>query len=80
MQCRYVNVLQLYNLLMHSYYALYRLEIAALHFNENLNREQTATKHGEKCYDIVYPKFKKGSYTVCKVLENATYGTKLFLL
>ena len=61
---------------MHYYYALYRLEIDALHFNENSNREQATTKHGEKCYDIVYPKDKKGSYTVRRIqlmVQNDSY-------
>ena len=38
----------------------YRLELAALHFNENTNREQAVTKKGEDCYEIVFSKYKKG--------------------
>ena len=50
---------------------LSRLQLAALHFNENSNRKQTVTKQGEEQYEIIFPKFKKGGYTVKKV---PTYG------
>ena len=43
-----------------------RLELAALHFNENSNREQARTKEGEEQYDIVFPKYKKGGYIHCE--------------
>ena len=54
----------------------YRLQLAALHFNENSRRSQAVTKQGTKRYDKVYPKYKKGGYVVKKILENATYGRK----
>jgi len=53
---------------------LYRLQLAALHFNENTNRIQAVTKQGTRRYDLVFPKYKKGGYVVKKVLVNATYG------
>ena len=53
---------------------LYRLQLAALHFNENTNRIQVVTKQGTRRYDLVFPKYKKGGYVVKKVLVNATYG------
>lgn len=52
--------------------------MAALHFNENSNREQAKTKEGNECYDIVYPKFKKGGHTVKKVTVKQTYGECFF--
>ena len=55
-------------------YATYRLQLAALHFNENTKRSQAVTKQGTRRYDVVYPKYKKGGYVVKKILENATYG------
>ena len=51
-----------------------RLQLAALHFNENTNRKQAVTKQGTRRYDVVFPKYKKGGYVVKKVLVNATYG------
>ena len=54
-----------------------RLQLAALHFNENANREQSRTKEGEEQYDIVFPKYKKGGYIVKKVISNPTYAENL---
>ena len=53
---------------------LYRLQLAALHFNENTNRTQAVTKQGTRRYDVVFPKCKKGGYIVKKILVNATHG------
>ena len=53
---------------------LHRLKLAALHFNENSNREQAVTTKGEERYDIVFPKYKRGGYVVRKVLKDPTYG------
>ena len=52
----------------------YRLQLAALHFNENAHRDQAVTKQGARRFDIVFPKHKKGGYVVKKVLVNAAYG------
>ena len=52
----------------------HRLLLAALHFNENASREQAVTKKGDECYDITFPKFKKGGYIVKKILADPTYG------
>lgn len=51
-----------------------RIQLAALHFNENAHREQAVTKAGEPRYDIVFPKYKKGGYIVKKVTNDPTYG------
>ena len=53
---------------------VYRLQLAALHFNENVNRTQAVTKQGTRRYDVVFPKYRKGGYIVKKILVNATYG------
>ena len=73
MQCRYY---QIYIIATTSKNTLSscRLELAALHFNENSNRKQALTKEGEEQYDIVFPKYKKGGYIVQKVVEKPTYG------
>ena len=52
----------------------YRLQLAALHFNENSQREQAVTQQGEEQYAIVFPKYKKGGYIVRKVFKNPTYS------
>ncbi|XP_062588586.1 uncharacterized protein LOC134250245 isoform X2 [Saccostrea cucullata] len=44
-----------------------RLALAALHFNENSSKDQAATREGNLQYSIVFPKHKKGDYTVKKV-------------
>lgn len=51
-----------------------RLQLAALHCNENANREQAKTKSGEERYSIVYPKYKQGGHIVRKIITNPTYG------
>ncbi|CAL9703822.1 unnamed protein product [Knipowitschia caucasica] len=56
----------------HGIEARYRLAI--LHHNENANRSQAKTKDGQDRYNLVYPKFKKGSHTLCKIFEGATYN------
>lgn len=53
---------------------IFRLQLAALHFNENSGRAQAVTKQGSKRFDVIFPKYKKGGYVVRKVLVNATYG------
>lgn len=37
-------------------------------------REQAFTKDGQAQYNIVYPKFKKGGFTVREVKIGCTYG------
>ena len=36
-----------------------RIQLAALHFNENADREQAITKTRKQRYSIVFPKYKK---------------------
>ena len=50
---------------------------SAMHYNENTQRNQATTQDGSLCYDVRYPKYKKGGHIVRKVLQNPTYG-KLF--
>ena len=51
-----------------------RLQLAALHFNENSQRVHAVTRQGDKRYDIIFPKYKKGGHVVRKVLVDATYS------
>ena len=57
-----------------SFPLIFRLKLAALHFNENANGPQAVTKEGDECYNIVFPKYKKGGYIVKKVLVKPTYS------
>ncbi|XP_078321751.1 uncharacterized protein LOC111111789 isoform X2 [Crassostrea virginica] len=52
---------------------LCRLWLAALHFNENTQRTQAVTKEGKARYRIVFPKYKRGEYTVRKISVDSTY-------
>lgn len=51
--------------------------LAALHFNENGMREQATTKEEKKIYDVVFPKYKKGGYTLREVKVECTFGKVL---
>ena len=53
---------------------IFRLALAALHFNENSSREQAVTASGEERFDILFPKYKKGGHIVRKVTVNPTYS------
>lgn len=53
----------------------HRLCVAALHYNENCNRDRAFTKDGVQCFSMVYPKAKKGKEAVVKSRPSpATYG------
>ena len=81
MQCRYTIHFSILNFgEIYHFIIIIRLQLAALHFNENANREQSRTKEGEEQYDIVFPKYKKGGYIVKKVISNPTYGENLLQL
>ncbi|XP_060070659.1 uncharacterized protein LOC132550582 [Ylistrum balloti] len=50
-----------------------RLLLGVLHYNENGGRDPAVTKDGNTCYNIVYPKHKKGEYTVREVKMEPTF-------
>ena len=52
----------------------YRLELAALHYNENSGRCQARTKEGKLQYKVRYPKYKRGGHIVQRRQVAATYG------
>lgn len=52
----------------------HRIQLAALHFNENSSRDQAVTKGGDRRFDIVFPKYKKGGHVVKKVTKDPTYS------
>lgn len=56
-----------------SYTYTYRLLIAALHFNENYDREQAKTKDGAERIKISFPKQKQGGFTPKPVPVPKTY-------
>ncbi|XP_041955485.1 uncharacterized protein LOC121714269 isoform X3 [Alosa sapidissima] len=49
-----------------------RLYLAAMHFNENAQRPQRKTAKGKLMYRLVFPKAKRGGYTVKKVKTEPT--------
>ncbi|XP_064639095.1 uncharacterized protein LOC135494756 [Lineus longissimus] len=51
-----------------------RLEMAAIHFNENGGKNQKKTRDGNLSYNIRYPKSHGGQYIVVPVMNNPTYG------
>ncbi|XP_022098493.1 uncharacterized protein LOC110983498, partial [Acanthaster planci] len=46
-----------------------RLHLAALHYNENSDRQQATTQEGVKRYRLSKPKYKKGEATVKPIKE-----------
>lgn len=86
MQSRYVNCFDFYkHFLILSFffqrkvgfnwlYVYCSLTLAALHYNENSEKVQAATREGNLQYSIVFPKQKKGEFTVKKVKTQSTYG------
>jgi hypothetical protein len=49
--------------------------LAALHFNENGNKQQAKTKEGKLQWRLNYPKAKKGATAVVKQVKvENTYG------
>ena len=67
-------VLLLYTYFTQLYILFHRLQLAALHFNVNSNREQAFTSSGEERCDIIFPKYKKGGYIVKMVTVDPSYG------
>ena len=57
------------------------LSIAAIHYNENCGRQQLVTENGDLCYNISYPKAKKGTETVVQPRKGPpSYGKFSYLL
>ena len=54
-----------------------RLQLAALHYNNNSDKGQAITKKGEERFSISFPKYKKGGYIVRKIKTASTYGKLL---
>ncbi|XP_057182524.1 uncharacterized protein LOC130549346 isoform X2 [Triplophysa rosa] len=61
---------------------LCRLYLAAMHYNENGDREQAVTTSGQAMYKIVFPKSKKGEATAkpLKTAPSYDYVTDLMKL
>uniref|UniRef100_A0A9J8A9J5 THAP-type domain-containing protein n=1 Tax=Cyprinus carpio carpio TaxID=630221 RepID=A0A9J8A9J5_CYPCA len=53
---------------------LCRLQLAAMHYNENAGRSQASTADGDLRYSIVFPKFKHGEFMVRALKSNPTTG------
>ena len=56
------------------------LQLAALHFNENANRQQAVTESGEeRYYDTVFTKYEKGGY-VCEKLSKIQHTVGYWII
>ena len=56
-------------------YIILRLLVAALHFNENGNKEQMCTKEaGNLMWKLSHPKSKQSSGVIKAVKVDSTYG------
>ncbi|XP_064630791.1 uncharacterized protein LOC135489383 [Lineus longissimus] len=51
-----------------------RLRVAALHYNENGNKDQAVTQDGQERWEVLFPKVKKGGYSVRPVRKPSTCG------
>lgn len=51
-----------------------RFQLAALHYNENANKQQAKKNDGEERYSVCFPKYKKGGHIVRKIKVESTYG------
>ena len=52
----------------------FRLCLAALHYNENADMVQQVDEAGNPKFSIIFPKAKKGAYSLQKRCEHATYS------
>lgn len=62
----------------HTLLFTFRLQIAALHFNENTSKPQRKVQHGKNEGSgqllVSYPKYKKGGAVAKKIKEGCSYG------
>ena len=71
----------LLNIRVISHIVYSRIYIAAMHFNENANRQQATTKDGVQRWKVSYPKAKRGEECVVKPQKvAATYGKQYFFM
>ena len=57
---------------------VFRLYLAALHYNENSTRLQAVTVDGRPRFTLRFPKSKKGDYSIRKEQSKATYGKCIY--
>ena len=62
------------------FFNTFRHALAAMHFNENIQREIKRTTDGELSYNVLYPKFKLGEEVVPVVAIPPTYSKALLYL
>ena len=63
---------------LNAFYFVFRLALAAIHFNENCGRAQAVTKTGELRYTVSFPKAKKGEGVAKEVKVDQSFG-KIFV-
>ena len=54
--------------------SIFRIQLAAIHHNENCDRNQAMNEDGVPEFVLKYPKFKKGLPIVSRIMTQATYG------
>lgn len=52
----------------------FRLQLAALHFNENSCRPQATTQQGDSMYSVSFPKGRKGEGVAKEVKVKQTFS------
>ena len=57
-----------------------RLQLAAIHYNYNSNWVQATTKKGEKRYNVIFPKYKKGGHIVREIKTETNFGENIVQL
>lgn len=64
--------MQTFTTFIQTTHLMFRLYLAAMHFNENADREQAVNLEGTAVYKIMYPKSKEGA-TYSKDSENRAH-------
>ena len=74
--CLMAYIYKISKLLCHFSLQLYfcRLYLAAMHYNENADREQATTSAGQPVFKVVFPKSRKGEVTARPVKTDPTYS------
>lgn len=57
----------------------FRLQLAALHFNENASRQQATNQQGEAIFCVSFPKGRKGEGVAKEVKVKQTFSKYSFV-
>jgi len=53
---------------------LSRLLLAAMHYNENSDRDQAVDQEGNQRFQLEFRKYKQGKYSVRQIKTDPTFG------